>query len=98
VAGDRAVVGASTAGERRWKVEDELTGGVGGAERETSACVKVTTPIGLAHWTTGGREGARVGADRRDPPFRHRGRAGARRDGLSGPTWLNWVFPFLGNF
>jgi hypothetical protein len=81
VAGDRAVMGAFTVGERRWEVEDELTGGVGGAERETGARAKGTTPIGLAHWTAGGREGregARIGADRCDPPFRHRGRAGAR--------------------
>jgi hypothetical protein len=30
VAGDRAAVGASTAGDRGWEVGDELTGGVGG--------------------------------------------------------------------
>jgi hypothetical protein len=39
-------------------------------------------PIGLAHGTEREREGekrARVNADRRDPPVRRRGRAGARR-------------------
>jgi hypothetical protein len=30
VAGDRAVVGASTVGDRGWEVRDELTGGVDG--------------------------------------------------------------------
>jgi hypothetical protein len=38
VAGDRAVVGASTAGERGREVGDELTGGVGGTERERHTC------------------------------------------------------------
>jgi hypothetical protein len=33
VAGDHAVVRASTAGERGREVGDELTGGVGGTER-----------------------------------------------------------------
>jgi hypothetical protein len=44
-----------------------------------------------------GREGALVGADRRGPPFRHRGctRAGA---GLSGPTWAEIGFPFSMDF
>jgi hypothetical protein len=37
VAGDRAVVGTSTAGERGREVEDGLTGGVGGTEREEGA-------------------------------------------------------------
>jgi hypothetical protein len=34
VAGDRAVVGASMAGDRGWEVGDDLTGGVDGTERE----------------------------------------------------------------
>jgi hypothetical protein len=34
VAGERAVVGASTAGDRGREVRDALTGGVDGAERE----------------------------------------------------------------
>jgi hypothetical protein len=76
VAGDRAVVGASTAGERGWEVGDELTGGVGEIER-ADARAKGTAPTSLAHWAAGGREGALVGADRRGPPIRHRGRADA---------------------
>jgi hypothetical protein len=59
VAGDRAVVGTSTAGERGREVGDELTGGVGGAEREAGACAKGTAPTNLAHWAAGGREGER---------------------------------------
>jgi flagellar biosynthesis/type III secretory pathway ATPase len=34
VAGDRAVVGVSTVGDRGREVRDELTGGVGRTERE----------------------------------------------------------------
>jgi hypothetical protein len=37
VAGDRAVVGASTTGDRGREVGDELTGGVGETEREAGA-------------------------------------------------------------
>jgi hypothetical protein len=55
---------------------------------------------------TEGRERARVGANRWDPPARRRGRAGAgarTRAGLNGPTWvesvfsifLEFLFPFL---
>jgi hypothetical protein len=57
VAGDRAVVGASTIGERGREVGDELTGGVGGAEREAGTRAKGTAPTSLAHWAAGGREG-----------------------------------------
>jgi hypothetical protein len=41
-----------------------------------------------------------VGADRRGPPVRHRGRAGvgARVVGLSGPTWAELGFPFSKDF
>jgi hypothetical protein len=79
VAGERAVVGASTARDRGREVGDELTGGVGRTERESGARARGTTPTNLVHWAARvrGREGARVGADRRDPPVRHRGRAGA---------------------
>jgi hypothetical protein len=79
VARDRTVVGASTAGERGREVGDELTGGVGGTEREAGARARGTAPTSLAHGAARerGGEGARVGADRRDPPVRHRGRAGA---------------------
>jgi hypothetical protein len=43
------------------------------------------------------RRGARAGADRRDPPIRHRGRAGTRT-GLDGPTGLKWVFSISREF
>jgi hypothetical protein len=77
VAGDRAVVGASTVGERGREVGDELTGGVSGTERESGACARGTAPTNLAHGATRERrrEGVPVGADRLDPPVRHRGRA-----------------------
>jgi hypothetical protein len=42
-----------------------------------------------------GREGALVGADRRGPPVRHRGRAGAGAHAwaeLSGPVWAEIGF------
>jgi hypothetical protein len=51
-----------------------------------------------------GRECARVGADRKDPPVRLRGRAGVgERAGLNGPAWalmafsifLEFLLPFL---
>jgi hypothetical protein len=87
VAGDRAIVGASTAGERGRGVEDGLTGGVGGTEREAGARARGTTPTCLAHWAGGGREGEnRLSA---------RARAQASRLGLNGP---NWVFLISGNF
>jgi hypothetical protein len=56
----------------------ELTGGVGGAERERRAC-KRTAPTDLAHGAARERrrEGALVGADKRGPPVRHQVRAGA---------------------
>jgi hypothetical protein len=45
------------------------------------------------------REGALVGADRRGPPVRHQGCAGAGAGlGLVGRLGLNWVFYFPGNF
>jgi hypothetical protein len=61
VAGDRAVVGASTAGERGREVVDELTGGVGGTEREAGAQARETAykPGPLGSGRERGREGAR---------------------------------------
>jgi hypothetical protein len=41
VAGDRAVVGASTVGDRGREVGDELTGGVSGTERERERAARV---------------------------------------------------------
>jgi hypothetical protein len=40
----------------------------------------------------------RAGADRRDPPVRHRGRAGAGEAGPAGPTGLKWVFSISREF
>jgi hypothetical protein len=94
VAGDHTVVGVSTTGDHGREVGGELTGGVGGTERETGARVRGTAPTRLAHGAARerGRKGARVCADRQGPPVRHRGRAGARGVGLSGPTWAELVF------
>jgi hypothetical protein len=78
VAGDRAGGGAPTAGDRGREVGDELTGGVGGTERESGARAIGMAPTNLAHGAARERErGCAVGADRRGPPVRHRGRAGA---------------------
>jgi hypothetical protein len=48
----------------------------------------------------GGSERAQACADRRGPPVRHRGRAGASRAraGLSGPVWAEIGFPFSRDF
>jgi hypothetical protein len=102
VAGDHAVVGTSTVGDRGQEDGDELTGGVGGTERESGVRMRGTTPTDLAHGAAReiGREGTRVGADRRGPPVRHRGRADAGACtwlGLVGRLGLNWVFYFPEN-
>jgi hypothetical protein len=78
VAGERADVGASTAGDRGREVEDELTGGVGKTEREagTRARGRRQQACPTEQRERGGREGALVGADRRGPPVRHRGHTG----------------------
>jgi hypothetical protein len=84
VAGERAVVGAFTVGERGREVRDaEGADGWGprGKERERERMRgEETAPIDRPHRAARerGREGARVGADRRDPPVRHRGHTGAR--------------------
>jgi hypothetical protein len=76
-------------------------GTVGQREAER-AHARELAPTGLAHETE--REGekrARVGADRRDPPVRQRGRTGAgarTRAGLSGLPWAELAFPFSWNF
>jgi hypothetical protein len=61
MAGDRAIVGASTVGDRGREVGDELTGGVGGTERETSTRVRGMTPTDLAHGAARERERGRAG-------------------------------------
>jgi hypothetical protein len=57
---DRAVVGASMAGECGREVVDELTGGVGGTEREAGARARETgdKPGQLGSGRERGREGA----------------------------------------
>jgi hypothetical protein len=62
-------------------------------------------PTGLAHGIEreGGEESASAQgcADRRDPPVRQRGRAGADARagaGLSGLPWAELAFPFSWNF
>jgi hypothetical protein len=78
VARDRAVVGASTAGDRGREVGDELIGGVGGTERDRRACERndADKPGPRGNERERGRENTRISADRRDPPVRHQGRAG----------------------
>jgi hypothetical protein len=88
-------------GECGREVGDELTCGVDGTEREAGARARGTTPISLAHWAAGGREGENARArqtDRRGPPISASRCVGARglgRLGLNGP---NWVFLISGNF
>jgi hypothetical protein len=66
-------------GDRGREVRDGLTGGDGGAEREREWAWGKERHRQLG--PTGQRERGRVSvqscADRRDPPVRHRGRAGA---------------------
>jgi hypothetical protein len=85
-------------GERGREVEDELTGGVGRAEREAGARARGTASTDLAHGAARerGREGTLVGTDRRGPPVRHRGRA--RGVGLSGSSWAELGFLFSKEF
>jgi hypothetical protein len=90
VAGDRAVVGVSTAGERGREVGDELTGGVGGIEREAGTRARGTAPRSLAHWVAGGREGDNARARQTDS---QRGQVRGRAQ--AGPTWgflISWNF------
>jgi hypothetical protein len=97
VAGERTNVGASLSGDRGREVEDELIGGDGGTERER---------VGEGGGENGAdsfgprgseREGARVGADRRDPPIIHRGCAGAGAHAarLIGLAWAEMAFSFF---
>jgi hypothetical protein len=72
-------------------------------KRESGRGGKRTASTALSHGAARerGREGVLVGADRRGPPVRHRGRAdaGARsRAGLSGLTWAEIGFPFSRDF
>jgi hypothetical protein len=80
--------------ERAGAAENNGADRVGPRDREgDDRADERTAPTSLAHGT--------VGADRRGPPVKHRGRAGAGarvglgRFGLNGPKWL---FLFPGNF
>jgi hypothetical protein len=114
-AGFKRGAGARTWSENAWswahprrgdhgrEVRDALTGGVGGAERERErARARATAPTCWSHGAARerGREGARVCADRRGPPVRHRdARAQARaRAGLNGLPWAELVFPIFLEF
>jgi hypothetical protein len=85
-------------GDRGREVEDELTGGDGGTEREADAHARGRR---RQAWPTEQRERegerGRAGcADMRGPPVRHRGRASARAGvGLMGRLGLKLVFLFL---
>jgi hypothetical protein len=59
MAGERANVGTSTTGDRGREVEDELTGGDGGTERESGHTCERTAPTSLAHGAAREREGER---------------------------------------
>ena len=100
VAGDRTVVGASTAGDCGREVGDELIGGVGGTEREAGACARGRR---RQAWPTGQQEGEGERARGLAPTggARLSGTKGARacsQARLNGPTGLKWFFYFLGNF
>jgi hypothetical protein len=96
VARERTVVGASTAGEHGREVRDAegadewVPRGIESARAEING-----TDRSAPQSSERGRESARVGTDRRDPPVRHRERVGL---GLMGRLGLNWLFYFLGNF
>jgi hypothetical protein len=95
VAGESADVGASTAGDRGREVGDELTGGVGMTERESSAWVRGRRQH---TWPTGQRERGGERACKLAPTGRARGCGRARRVGLSGPTWAELGFLFSKEF
>jgi hypothetical protein len=94
VAGDRAGVGASTAGERGREVGNELTGGVGGTEREAGARARGRR---RQAWPTRQREGGRGRTCETDGPPVSAGGCARMLDrlGLNGP---NWGFLISGNF
>jgi hypothetical protein len=104
VVGERAVVGASTAGDvgERLGKRRGLTGGAREAEREEALARKETASTSQAHRAARerGRKSVRDGADKRDPPVRHRGHAGMSARGArpNGPTWAELAFLFSREF
>jgi hypothetical protein len=83
-------------GDRGREVEDELTGGDGGTEREWARRGR-TTPTALAHGAERGGERARW-RDRLIGGFRLPARAWARKLGRLGLTGPDWLFLFPENF
>jgi hypothetical protein len=99
MARERVDMGVSTTGDHGREVGDELTGGVGRTERESSVRARGRC---RQTWPTGQRERGGERARGLAPTGRARlsGTEGARARrargvGLSG---LNWVFYFPGNF
>jgi hypothetical protein len=74
----------------------------GRRDREREGTRKRMAPTAWPHRAARerGSERAQVGADRRGPPVRHRGRAGAGVRGLGLVGWFGpkWPFPFSWNF
>jgi hypothetical protein len=104
VARDRAVVGASTAGDRGREVGDELIGGVGGTERDRRACERNDADKPGPRGNEREREGERTrglaptGGTHLSGTKGVRAWARTRGAGLNGPTWAKLAFLFSGNF
>jgi hypothetical protein len=81
------IVGERLGTANRWGRRDRERVGAGGERRRQ---------LGPTEQRERGSERARVGADRRGPPVKHRGRA--RGLGLVGWFGPNWPFPFSWNF
>jgi hypothetical protein len=64
------------------------------------AWARATSPTGRSHGAARerGREGARVCADRRGPPVRHRDTRARVRAGLTGLPWAELAFPIFLEF
>jgi hypothetical protein len=92
-------MGASTAGDRGREVGDELTGGVGGTERERRAGEGngADKPGPRGSERERARRVAPTGGTRLSRIESAQTRARARL-GLMGRLGLNWLFYFLGNF
>jgi hypothetical protein len=78
VAGDRAVVGASTAGDCGQEVGDELIGGAGRTQREQRACERNDTDKSGPRGSERERERGRAGWRRQAGPTCQASRAHAR--------------------